>query len=674
MAMLAVAPVLALAVAVAPSAAATTSSRVTLPSPNTYGIPGTPSPLDPGQEVALRVYLAGQHPAGLPAAALAVATPGSPGYARYLTPAQYQQRFGPTAAQVAAVTGWLTGQGMAVTATTAHYIAVQATVAEVNSAFDTQVSQYVATTTANGFTFTSSQVGTVGGFSVPAALGADVATVTGLEETTVASSAASAPAARSAAARLASPYGLGSASPAASRARAAGESDATAAYQCSRYWGQHVAPIPAAYGHTTAPTQLCGYTPTQLRRAYGITPSGYTGKGATIAIVLNEAWPTMLADANRFFASQGVAGFAPGQYTENFDSGWASTCGVLQSQPWDQPDPEEALDVESAHIAAPDAKVVLVAADCDPSDQAESPLVVQDLLDATTRVVDSHLADVVTSSWGFQPQYESPADVAAWNLVYQQGALEGIGFDYSSGDGGSYADPSIGQSAWVQFPAADPWVTAVGGTTLAIGRDGTALADYPWSDYVTQVDSAGTGYTSPPPGDYQGGSGGGVSPLFTEPGYQRSVVPAALATSDGTTPADRVVPDISANAGASVLIGYTGAITAGVYDQTISGGTSASSPLMAGLEADAMQAAGHAIGFANPALYKLYGTPAISDVGPVNPDDPPVLIGDSVYFGPGDYLDTTGLAEPSLVITNGYDDTTGIGAPGQSFLTAFAGL
>ena len=305
---------------------------------------------------------------------------------------------------------------------------------------------------------------------------------------------------------------------------------------------------------------------------------------------------------------------------------------------------------------------------------AELDTAVQDLLDATTRVVDSHLADVVTSSWGFQPQYESPADVAAWNLVYQQGALEGIGFDYSSGDGGSYADPSIGQSAWVQFPAADPWVTAVGGTTLAIGQDGTALADYPWSDYVTQVDSAGTGYTSPPPGDYQGGSGGGVSPLFTEPGYQRSVVPAALATSDGTTPADRVVPDISANAGASVLIGYTGAITAGVYDQTISGGTSASSPLMAGLEADAMQAAGHAIGFANPALYKLYGTPAISDVGPVNPDDPPVLIGDSVYFGPGDYLDTTGLAEPSLVTTNGYDDTTGIGAPGQSFLTAFAGL
>ena len=681
LALLAAAPVLALASAVAPAAAAATPARVGLPSPNTYGLQGTSAPLDPGQQVALRVYLAGQHPAGLPAAALAAATPGSPAYAHYLTPAQYQQQFGPTDAQTAAVTGWLTGQGMTVTATTAHYIAVQATAAEVNSAFDTQVSQYVWTTTVQGYTWTSSQVGTVGDFSVPAALGPDVASVTGLDETTVASSTASAsvPPARSASpeglvsrARSASPAGS---SPAVSRVSASGTSDTSAEYQCSQYWGQYTETIPAVYGQTTAPTQLCGYTPTQLREAYGITSSGYTGKGSTIAIVLSEAFPNMLADANRFFASQGVAGFAPGQYAENFDSGWASTCGVLQSQPEPSLDPEEALDVESAHIAAPDAKVVLVAADCDPSGASESPLDMQDLLDATTRVVDSHLADVVSGSYAYQLASLSPADVAAWNLVFQQGALEGIGFNYASGDGASGADPDDGIPASVLFPAADPWVTAVGGTTLAIGKDGAAIADYPWNDNVTQVDSAGTGYTSPPPGDFQAGSGGGVSPLFAEPGYQKPVVPTALATSDGTTSAGRVVPDISANAGASLWIGYTGAVTSGVYNQILEGGTSASSPLMAGLEADAMQAAGHAIGFANPALYKLYGTSAIGDVTPVDPDDPPMLIGASIFFPPGNnYLDTIGEAQPPLVTTNGYNNTTGIGAPGDSFLTAFTGL
>jgi hypothetical protein len=52
---------------------------------------GTVEPLSPGQQLNLRVYLAGQHPAGLAAAALAFATPHTAGYARYLTPAEYRQ-------------------------------------------------------------------------------------------------------------------------------------------------------------------------------------------------------------------------------------------------------------------------------------------------------------------------------------------------------------------------------------------------------------------------------------------------------------------------------------------------------------------------------------------------------------------------------------------------------
>ena len=94
---------------------------------------------------------------------------------------------------------------------------------------------------------------------------------------------------------------------------------AAGGYQCSHYWGQHTVAIPPAYGQTSAPAQLCGYTVRQLRQAYGITSSRYTGKGATIAVVLDDASPTMLADASQFFASQGVPGFAPGQYTENLD-------------------------------------------------------------------------------------------------------------------------------------------------------------------------------------------------------------------------------------------------------------------------------------------------------------------------------------------------------------------
>jgi subtilase family serine protease len=121
---------------------------------------------------------------------------------------------------------------------------------------------------------------------VPAALGGDIAAVTGLQFTNL-------PTAGSAAV-------AGSASVAA----------ASAGYQCSQYWGQHTERIPEAYGRTSAPTQLCGYTPGQLRTAYGVSSSRYTGKGVTIAVVMTDSSPTMLSDANRFFASHGEAAAA----------------------------------------------------------------------------------------------------------------------------------------------------------------------------------------------------------------------------------------------------------------------------------------------------------------------------------------------------------------------------
>jgi subtilase family serine protease len=326
--------------------------------------------------------------------------------------------------------------------------------------------------------------------------------------------------------------------------------------------------------------------------------------------------------------------------------------------------------VESVHIAAPDAKVVLVGADCDPSGFGESPLALQGYLDAATRVVDSHLADVVSNSWDSPVFTYSPADVAAWNLVFQQGALEGIGFDYAAGDGGSLG-PDDGLPTSAMFPSADPWVTGVGGTSLAIGKNGTAVADYPWGDNVTQVNGSGTGYTPPLPGTFQAGSGGGLTALFAQPGYQASVVPAALATDGGKVRARRVVPDIAANAGSNILIGYTGAVTNGVYAEVLCGGTSASTPLMAGLEADAMQAAGHPLGFANPALYRLYRTPAIRDVPAVSAQHPPILFGQSIYSDGNNNLTTLGEDQPPLQSTAGYHDVTGLGAATASFVTAF---
>ena len=69
----------------------------------------------------------------------------------------------------------------------------------------------------------------------------------------------------------------------------------------------------------------------------------------------------------------------------------------------------------------------------------------------------------------------------------------------------------------------------------------------------------------------------------------------------------RVVPDMSmdADAQSGMLIGLTETFPNGTYyDQFKEGGTSLASPLLAGVIADADQAAGTPLGFLNPVLYK----------------------------------------------------------------------
>jgi subtilase family serine protease len=70
---------------------------------------------------------------------------------------------------------WLTGQGLTITATTPHYVAVTTTVAQADTAFDTQIEDYQSAF----FGDTVDQAIAVGGISVPAPLAGDIASVTG---------------------------------------------------------------------------------------------------------------------------------------------------------------------------------------------------------------------------------------------------------------------------------------------------------------------------------------------------------------------------------------------------------------------------------------------------------------------------------------------------------------
>jgi subtilase family serine protease len=129
------------------------------------------------------------------------------------------------------------------------------------------------------------------------------------------------------------------------------------------------------------------------------------------------------------------------------------------------------------------------------------------------------------------------------------------------------------------------------------------------------------------------------------------VVPAALSTDHGTRPAGREVPDVAADA--SPMTGWTiGFTTPGArYGTQVEGGTSGSSPIVAGLEADAKQAAGHAIGFANPLLAPDCHNDQIKP-------NPACLI----TLGP----------DSSLTEQPGYDDVTGIGGVTGRSIAALA--
>jgi subtilase family serine protease len=636
-----------------------TSTAAAQPSTTRSGIPGThPSwatasarmsskPVTSGT-VDARVFLAGQDPAGLASYATAVATPGNALYGHYLTPAQVMARYGPTQAQVSAVSSWLTAAGLTVTTVkdeVGGYVAVQGSVQAAAHAF--------------GVTF-----GTFRGpdrradrapeetASAPAGVAGDVLTVAGLDTATH---------------NMAPGDTLPPPDP-----------NFWIAPPCSQYYAQKIAVNePSAYG-IKQPWTNCGYTPRQIRGAYGVSQSGMTGKGVSVAVVDAYASPTMLSDANQYAKATGDKPFAAGQYTQDLASDFTLTApNECDAAGWYG---EESLDVEAVHGMAPDAKVTYVgAASCTDSD----------LLDALVLIVDHHLASIVSDSWG-EPT-DDATQIPVYNGVFQAGAAEGIGFFFSSGDSGYESPDEDPGSNMIQadWPDSSPFVTAVGGTSLAIGRSNNYEFETSWGTMNVPLAANGKSWQDTPPGiypdDYDGSGGGGVSYDFTQPAYQRGVVPNSLAThlpNGSTSPTPmRVVPDVSALADPStgIAVGQTTIQPDGTtlaFSLSRIGGTSVACPVFAGIEADAQQAAGHVLGFANPAIYQRYGTSAYRDVTD-HPFGPNVHLAEvrNNYTDPSTKtgplltnlrtLGINGEGAAALPAVRGYDDATGVGSPAR---------
>jgi subtilase family serine protease len=618
--------------------------------------PGRKAPAVTSGAVNVLVYVAGRDPAGLQSYARAVSDPTSADYGKYLTPAQAQVQFGATSAQVESVKSWLTGAGLTVTNVTGGfggYVAASGTVAEASSAFGTSFADY---TDPSGQTARAP----VSAATVPSSVAGDVLGVSGLDT--------------------------------ASHNMKPGDKlpppgpNFWVAPPTSSYYGQSIASDEPTADGTHWPWNVAGYTPQQIRGAYGVTSSGMTGAGQTVAVVDAYASPTMESDADQFSQLNGEPPFSHKQYQQflakKFDETAASECDAPS---WYG---EETLDVESVHDMAPAANVRYVGArDCTDAG----------LLASLSLIVNQRLATIVTDSWG------EPADTATLTNVYDQtfqaGAAEGIGFLFSSGDSG-YEDPAVEDGAsdqiQVDYPTSSPWVTSVGGTSLAIGQNNNWEWEIPWGTLLNPLSSDGTSWSLPFPPTYGTGStdwlydgsgGGGVSTVYAQPSYQQGVVPNSLATAvpeGSTTTPMRVVPDVSALADPStgMLVGQTVLQPNGTtfaFSLSRIGGTSVASPTFAGIEADAQQAAGQDLGFANPAIYARFGTRAFHDLTE-NPSgqfevrnnytNSATATGPLVTFLRAMGINGQGAA--ALTATRGYDDATGVGSPDR-YIQSFEG-
>jgi subtilase family serine protease len=629
----------AVGLGVAVPAAASAAGPAQLPNSH----PGWATPANkvaatsPGSQIAFSVYLKMRDQAGAEAAAAAVSDPGSSSYGHYLSPAQVRARYAATDATVRSVRQWLSSAGLTVgtTASNNAYIQASGTAAQIQQAFAVHLNVY----SVKG----QHRRGVDANLSLPSSILSSVVSVNGLNQSQskpLNSGATASPA------TVPPPAGFRNAQP------------------CGAYYGQKVDTTDPPYNGQHLPYAPCGYKPGQLRSAYGIAGTvkrGVSGHGQTVAILDAFASPTLYADAAEY-ASRNDRGhpLTHSQYSEyDFPTNTAlEPPGQCDAAGWYG---EQTLDVEAVHAMAPGAHILYVGA----SDCLDSSLD-----QALNYVVAGRLADVVSNSYGDLGEDGIPADeIQAFNQIAIQGALEGITINFSSGDYGDNA-AILGQPE-ADYSASDPWVTAVGGTSLGVGAKGQRVLETGWETTKSALSNGSWG-----PAAYVYGSGGGTSRLFAEPRYQRGVVPDALARENQTgNNRGRVVPDISMDGDPTTgfLVGETQTFPHGVYyDQYRIGGTSLSSPLFSGLMAVANQLDRYDHGFVNPVLYRFTSrTRAISDVrhvtgGAVRVD---YVNGVDASNGLTTSVRTFDFQGLTIQTTPGYDNVTGLGVPdGLAFL------
>jgi subtilase family serine protease len=350
-----------------------------------------------------------------------------------------------------------------------------------------------------------------------------------------------------------------------------------------------------------------GYTPEQIRTAYGINAiPAFTGgavadgSGQTIAIVDAYNDPNIFKDLDAFDKQFGSTSSGPTLYAEFGAS--ASFLTVVNQNGQSSPLPgtdrtgnwesEEALDVEWAHAIAPGAKIVLVEANSQGTADEDATVQTAAGLPGVS---------VVSMSFGIP---ETAGETSRDSVFTTPNGHQGVTFLAASGDHGA---PGL-------YPAYSPNVVAVGGTTLTIAGDDSYGGETAWS-----------------------GSGGGISQYEAEPAYQEGVQTSGF----------RTLPDVAFDADLNTGVYYYNSFNGSTAAQ-ITGGTSLSTPCWAALIAIVDQ--GRAL------------------AGSATLDGPTQTLPALYSLPESDFHDITSGSNGGFNAGPGYDEVTGLGTPVANLL------
>jgi subtilase family serine protease len=351
---------------------------------------------------------------------------------------------------------------------------------------------------------------------------------------------------------------------------------------------------PIHYKPNTPHLMPTGLTPSQVGHAYGFNNVSAQGKGQVIAIVDAFDDPNIEADLGVFNKRFGLPActtkngcfkkiYAKGRRPRT-DAGWAG---------------EIALDVEWAHAMAPQAKIMLVEAASDS---------MNDLFQAI-QVAVKNGATVVSMSWGG----DEFSGETQFDSIFNNPK---VSFTASSGDNGTGAS----------YPAASPYVLAVGGTTLTVDTYGNYQGETAWS-----------------------GSGGGISTQETWPASQSGL---PIPPSNNM----RGIPDVAYNADPETGFAvYNSVPSSEGSGWAVVGGTSAGAPQWAAIIAVANSELGMNLG---GNISNLLYAAANPNTGNYSLDFNDVSDG------------TNGDCQDVCSAVTGYDFVTGLGSPELRYLVS----